>query len=103
MTYRLVIREQATTETEKAAHWYEEQRPGLGRAFIQQIDRVLDRIRTNPERYQVVYRETRRAIAGRFPFGVFYRIEGQNIVVFAILDLRRDIATWQGREDDRGR
>lgn len=64
---------------------------------MHQIEQGLDRVRTAPELYQVIYRDTRRAIARRFPYGVFYRLEGQNVVVFAVLDLRRDAATWQRR------
>ncbi|MBI3512628.1 MAG: type II toxin-antitoxin system RelE/ParE family toxin [Proteobacteria bacterium] len=97
MIYRLVVRRQAQEDIRTAAHWYAGQRVGLGRAFVQQIDRVLDRILVNPEHYPVVHQEIRRAIARRFPYGVFYRIDGSDILVFAVLDLRRDPAAWRDR------
>ena len=101
MTYRLVVRRQAKADIREAARWYERQRVGLGRAFVQQTDALLDLIRLNPKQYQVVYREVRRGIPRRFPYGVFYRIEGSEILVFAVVDLHRDPSIWQDREASR--
>ncbi|MBI2371807.1 MAG: type II toxin-antitoxin system RelE/ParE family toxin [Deltaproteobacteria bacterium] len=82
MTYRLIVRRQAKADIREAARRYEEQRPGLGRTFVRQIDALLDRVRVNPMQHQVVYREIRRAIPRRFPYGVFYRIDGLDVLVF---------------------
>lgn len=101
MTYRLVVRRQAKADIREAALWYESQRLGLGRAFVQQIDALLDRVRLNPMQYQIVHREVRRAVPRRFPYGVFYRVDGADVLVFAIVDLRRDPSIWQDREADR--
>ena len=98
MTYRLVVRRQAKADIREAARWYESQRVGLGRAFVQQIDALLDRVRLNPMQYQVVHREVRRAVPRRFPYGVFYRIDGADVLVFAVVDLHRDPSIWQERE-----
>ena len=98
MTYRLSVRHPAKADIRRAAQWYEGQRPGLGRAFVRQIDVLLSRLRVNPMQYQIVYREIRRAIPRRFPYGVFYRVEGQTVLVFAVVDLHRDPSTWQDRD-----
>ena len=102
MTYRLVVRQQAKADIRQAARWYERQRGGLGRAFVQHIDALLGRVRLNPMQYQVVHREVRRAIPRRFPFGVFYRIDGADVLVFAVVDLHRDQSIWQDREASEG-
>lgn len=101
MTYRLTVRRQAKVDIREAARWYERQRHGLGRTFIRQIDMLLDRIRDDPLRHQVVYRAVRRAIPRRFPYGLFYRIDGSAILVFAVVHLHRDPSTWQDREPGR--
>lgn len=77
------------------------QRRGLGRAFLHQIDMLLDRIRQDPLQHQVVYRGVRRAIPRRFPYGLFYRIDGSAVLVFAVVHLHRDPSTWQDREPGR--
>ena len=101
MTYRLVVRQQAKADIRQAARWYERQRGGLGRAFVQHIDALLGRVRLNPMQYQIVHREVRRAIPRRFPYGVFYRIDGADVLVFAVVDLHRDPSVWQDREASR--
>ena len=101
MTYRLTVRRQAKADIREAARWYERQRHGLGRAFLHQIDMLLDRIRKDPLQHQVVYRGVRRAIPRRFPYGLFYRIDGPAVLVFAVVHLHRDPSTWQDREPGR--
>lgn len=101
MTHRLVVRRQAKADIREAARWYERQRASLGRAFVQQLDALLDRVRLNPMQHQIVYREVRRAIPRRFPYGVFYRIDGSVVLVFAVVHLHRDPSVWKDREAGR--
>ena len=98
MKYRLVVRRPAKADVRGAARRYELQRPGLGREFVTEVDAALSRVAENPLQYQMIHRETRRAIVHRFPYGVFYRIEASNIVVFSVSHLHRDSASWQARE-----
>lgn len=97
MTYRLLVRRQAKSDLRRAARWYELQRPGLGRDFVAQVEAALERVTANPQQYQVLHRDIRRAIPRKFPFGVFYRIDGNNIIVFAIIHLHQDPAAWRER------
>lgn len=69
----------------------------LGREFVAEVDAALDKVANNPLQYQVVYRDIRRAQTHRFPYGVFYRIEQRKIMVFAIVHLHRDEASWRDR------
>ena len=97
MIYRLLVRRQAKLDLRQAARWYEGQHPGLGTELVAQVDAILGRIVDNPNQFQVIYRGVRRAILQRFPYGVFYRIDGTDVLVFAIVHLHRDPATWQRR------
>jgi len=91
------VRPKARDDIEQASTWYERQRPGLGDNFLEQVLDALDRIAENPETYPVVHRQTRRAVLRRFPFGVFYRVEVDAIVVIAIMHGSRDPRAWQRR------
>jgi toxin ParE1/3/4 len=95
--HRVIVRGRAKADVRKAAGWYERQRPGLGREFVAEVDATLNRVAESPYQYQVLHREARRAIVRRFPYGAFYRIEGDKVVVFGVIDLRQDPATWQAR------
>ncbi len=97
MKYHLFVRQPAKADVRRAAHWYELRRPGLGREFVNQVDAAMNRLAENPQQYQALYREVRRAIVHRFPYGVFYRIEADRIIVFCVTDLRQDPAAWKAR------
>ena len=97
MKYRLVVRRQAKADIRSAARRYELQRPGLGREFVAEVDAALKRVAENPLQYQVLHRGARRAIVHRFPYGVFYRIEASDIVLFSVSHLHRDPASWKVR------
>jgi plasmid stabilization system protein ParE len=100
VTYRLIVTGPAKADIRSAARWYSGQRPGLGRVFVRQIDHLFDRIRANPQQYQAVYRDVRRAIARRFPYGAMYRVDGLDVTVLAVVDLHRAPAIWQGRTSE---
>lgn len=62
------------------------------------MEEVLERIDRTPELYVVVYRDVRGAFTRRFPYAVYYRIEGHAVVVLGILHTRRGIVVF-GVED----
>jgi plasmid stabilization system protein ParE len=69
----------------------------LGDEFLSEIDRILDQIQANPELHAIVYRDVRRAVARRFSYAVYYRIEPAQITVIAVHHSKRDPRSWQSR------
>jgi len=99
--YRLLVGRRAKADVRSAARRYELQRPGLGREFVAEVDAALNRVAANPFQYQVLHRATRRAIVHRFPYGAFYRVEAETIIVFCIIHLHQDPAAWKSGAPDR--
>ena len=97
MSPGLHVRFEAEQDLEAAAAWYAEQRLGLGQDFLDEILRSFQSIAEQPKRYPIVHRKTRRALVQRFPFGVFYRIEPDCIVVVAVMHGSRDPHHWKRR------
>ena len=62
----------ANKDLVEAVRWYENQQSGLGARFVEDFDRVLSRIEESRDQFPVVYRDTRRALLSRFPFGMFF-------------------------------
>ena len=91
------VRPEAEADIDDAAVWYETQRMGLGQDFLDETLCMFDTILRNPHMYSVLHRQTRRAIMHCFPFGVFYRIEGDSIVVIAVLHGSRHPSRWKER------
>ncbi len=98
MTRKPVFRPQADQEVQSARQWYEEQRPGLGIEFSNAIDEVVERISSNPLAFPIVHSETRRAVVRRFPYGFYFRVLEDQIVVTAVMHGRRHPRRWQGRQ-----
>src|SRR5579872_196070 len=89
MTYAVRVRPAAELDILEAHTWYEGRRPGLGAAFLGAIDNCLDAILQRPFAYTTVWEEVRRALLRRFPYGLFYVVEGTEIVILACLHARR--------------
>jgi len=94
---RLRIRSDAALDIEEAHQWYEKKRRGLGADFLVCVEAALERIRRSPEAYPRVYLELRRAVVRRFPYGMFYLIEADEIVVVGVFHVRRDPMNWRLR------
>jgi len=97
VTYKIYLRPDAEKDIEEAAIWYEKQQEGLGGEFLDEVQNIFETISSNPHIYTVVHRNTNRAIIHRFPFGIYYRIEGKSIVVVAVMHGSRHPKRWQQR------
>jgi plasmid stabilization system protein ParE len=77
--------------------WYAEQRDGLGGRFIDAADELFRRIRESPRLFPEVVAGYRRGLLHRFPYGVYFSLEPNRVVVHAVLHLHRDPAVWRER------
>lgn len=94
---RLVLRAQAEADLDHAYGWYEREREGLGDEFLQEVRATLATVLRLPESCPQVHRHTRRALVHRFPYGLYYRIIGETVVLVACFHTRRDPAGWKRR------
>jgi plasmid stabilization system protein ParE len=97
MTVEVRLRPEAEEDLEEAATWYESQRPGLGQQFLDEVLTALATLSELPLGYAVIYRNTRRVWMKRFPFGIFYQVESDGVIVIAIIHGSRHPRRWQGR------
>ncbi len=97
MSLPVIVRPEAQADLLAARRWYEEQRSGLGEAFVDCVEEVLARIAQMPEFYEVALRGVRRGKMRRFPYVVYYRVLADRIEVIAVLHGSRNPAVWQDR------
>lgn len=97
MTLPIFFLPEARAEFDAAANWYDAQKPGLGAAFINEVEKVLGAIAAMPRMHQIIYQAVRRAVVRRFPYTVFYQVEPDHILVVAVFHGKRDPSIWQGR------
>ena len=93
----MVTRAIAAAEIEAAYRWYERERSGLGEEFLQAVDDLAKTIAEYPERFPVIHRDIRRALLKRFPYGIFYRLKANQVIVVACFHSKRNPKKWQSR------
>jgi toxin ParE1/3/4 len=95
---RVLVRPDAAADIESAFLWYERQHGGLGAEFLAALQATIQSVTTRPEAFPIVHRTARRALVQRrFPYGLFYRIDGTTIVVIACMHAKRRPDRWKGR------
>ncbi len=97
MSLPIILDPEARAEFDVGYDYYELQRAGLGEAFADAVEKVLDRIRVMPQLHQTVFGNIRRAVVRRYPYCVYYREESTLVRVLSIFHTSRDPAIWQSR------
>ena len=77
-------------------HWYSRREAGLGLAFAEAIAAAIERIVHDPASFPRVHGMVRRLVVGQFPYAVYFREEGDVILVLAVHG-RQDPRRWQNR------
>ena len=95
MTVRFL--EIAEVELDQAVHWYSEQAPGLGNAFLIEVLSAASRIERFPEAWHPLGEGIRRCRLGRFPYGLIYAVDNGDILVLAVAHLHRRPDYWRDR------
>ena len=88
-TYSLVVRTNAELEIFETINFWEEKKEGLGIEFLEAVEQAIDSIQSNPQMFQIKYRDFRVAYTRPFSYGVHYTIEGDIIYVHAVLHTSR--------------
>jgi len=87
----------ARAELVLARDWYESARPGLGAAFAQEVERVVDMINHFPSRFPFHADKVRRASLRRFPFSIFFEEVEDIRYIWAVFHHRRDPSAVERR------
>jgi plasmid stabilization system protein ParE len=93
-----IFRRVARDDVREIRRWYEEQRPGLGAAFIQSLEVCVAQIERTPEIWPRVDGDTRRGRLRRFPYVLYYELHGDDILILAVWHSRRDPSGWRARQ-----
>jgi plasmid stabilization system protein ParE len=57
----------------------------------------MEQIERNPYQFSLIEKNVRRALLHRFPYGVYFVVDGRNASVIAILHAKRDPSSWLDR------
>jgi plasmid stabilization system protein ParE len=85
----------AETELQEAIAFYEAAENGLGTRFLDEVEAVVARILAHPTAWTAMSPRTRRCRTHRFPYGLFYQVRPDEILIVSVMDLRRDPKRWE--------
>lgn len=88
---------EARIELLEAAAYYEACRLGLGRAFLAEVEVTIEKLARSPLRWRKIGGRFRRCLLARFPYGVIYAVESEDIFIAAFMHLKRKPGYWKKR------
>lgn len=72
--------------------FYEQQEEGLGGYFLDSLFSDIDSLMVYAGVHPLYFHAYHRMLSKRFPFAVYYRIDDEEVRVYAVLDCRRNPA-----------
>ena len=87
---RIVITESAADDIAEAYSFYQEQLPGLGDYFESSIFAEIRSLVLYAGVHEIHFKIYFRKIASKFPYAIYYSIEGDEVMVHAVADTRRN-------------
>ena len=84
----------ARREVNESAQFYNSESPGLGSAFLDEVERCTRAIVDYPEAGSLILGSVRR----RFFYAILYTIKQNGLRVLAVMNLKRRPMYWVGRE-----
>ena len=95
MSFRVTIRSRARDDIRDGRDWYREKSAHLAVRFGQEINEVILSMRDQPLIHAKIYRNIRRAMTRRFPYAIYFIVEGDRVSVLRVLHQARDPQEWQ--------
>jgi len=89
---------EAETEFHAAIDYYEEYESGLGEDFAIEVYATIQHILAYPEAWLTLDGDIRRCLTSRFPYGVLYSIETDEVFILAVMHLHRHPDYWKHRK-----
>ena len=93
MIPRLLFSPEALADLEQAADWYGSKSEPIRVAFLSNLDLLFDRILAFPTSAPIHRDKIRRALMGKFPYGVFFVVDEVSVKILAVMHLKRNPRT----------
>ena len=93
MSRRLFVLPAAQDDIAAAAAWYDLERSGLGRDFLERIDGLLQQVTKAPYQFPTILPGVRRGLTRRFPYGVYFMVSEGTVNLSGIVLLKANRKT----------
>ena len=85
----------AIQDLRDAARFYQDQVPGFGHDFLQEVRAAIARILIHPTAWFALDNDIRRCRTHRFPYGIIYAIERDEVLIISVMHLHRHPDSWR--------
>jgi len=89
--------DEAKHEFAEAARFYHWEQPGLEEDFIEEVGRAVTRIIETPDLHREFEPPFRKAKTDRFPYQIVFVIDGEKVLVVAVMLQSRRPGYWKER------
>ncbi len=89
---KIKILQSAKEDLKEGFHFYEFQESGIGRYFLEALSADIESLRLFAGIHSVYFDRYYRLLSKRFPFAIYYRIQKNEVRVYAVIDCRRNPA-----------
>lgn len=89
---KIKILPSASRDLIEGYRFYEKQAEGVGAYFLDSLYSDIDSLIISAGMHAVYFGRYHRLLSKRFPFAIYYRVEEQTALVYAVLDCRRSPA-----------
>jgi hypothetical protein len=87
---KIVIQSSALADLASGVDFYEAKEPGLGSYFLDSLCSDIDSLQLYAGIHMIHFGKYHRLLSKRFPYGIYYLVQNNTVLVRAVLDLRRD-------------
>ncbi|WP_092173653.1 type II toxin-antitoxin system RelE/ParE family toxin [Cyclobacterium xiamenense] len=70
----------------------------MGRLFEENVYQAVNNIQNNPLKFQIRYGSTRISFLRKFPYGIHFQINDNQILILAIFHTSQDSEKWENRK-----
>jgi toxin ParE1/3/4 len=91
MKYNVSILSEAVDDIDDAYIWYELRQIDLGNKFYKSLDESIHYISYNPYSCEEIYKEIRRYVIKKFPYGIYYKVifDVKEIQIIGVIHFKR--------------
>ena len=75
---------EAVEDLLESQRWYRQRDPALALDFADAFAAAVERIRRDPRSFPLIHGQFRRLVLKRFPYAVYFREQGDGILVIAL-------------------
>jgi hypothetical protein len=87
---RIRISQEALEDLADGFWFYEAQEKGLGDYFSSHLRADIEGLKVTAGIHRQVYRDYHRLLSRVFPYAIYYTLEGDEVVVWIVVDCRRN-------------